>query len=107
MAYVFKNAQGNVVAASASKNLGKGWEFVEDNTKEYLEFIENALAQSVPFRKSDLQMARVLEDLVSILIERNVIQFTDFPQAAQKRLNDRQTMRKNSQLSRLVDEGLD
>lgn len=106
MAYVFKNAQGNVVAASAAENLGKGWEHVEDNAKEYLEFLENALAENAPFRESDIQLARVLEDLISMLIERNVIRFTDFPQAAQKRLNDRQSMRKKTQLSRLVDESL-
>ncbi len=106
MAYVFKNAQGSVVAASAAENLGEGWEYVEDNAKEYLEFLESSLAENAPFRESDIQLARVLEDLISMLIERNVIRFTDFPQAAQKRLNDRQSMRKKTQLSRLVDESL-
>jgi len=104
MAYIFKNAQGSVVAASATDNLGKGWEFVEDNAKGYLEFLECALAENIPFRESDIQLARVLEDLISMLIERNVIRFTDFHEAAQKRLNDRQSMRKKTQLSRLVDE---
>jgi hypothetical protein len=107
MAYVFKNAQGTVVAASASENLGEGWALVEDNAKEYLEFLENSLAKNAPFRESDIQLARVLEDLISMLIERNLIRFTDFPQAAQKRLNDRQSMRKKTQLSRLIDENLD
>ena len=106
MAYVFRSAQGSVVAASVTENLGKGWEFVEDNAKEYLAFLENALAENVPFRESDIQLARVLEDLISMLIERNVIRFTDFPEAAQKRLSDRQSMRKKTQLSRLVDESL-
>ncbi len=103
MAYVFKNAQGTVVAASTSENLGEGWIFVKDNSREYLEFLENSLAKNAPFRESDIQLARVLEDLITILIERNIIRFTDFPQAAQKRLNDRQSMRKQTQLSGLVD----
>jgi hypothetical protein len=107
MAYVFKNSQGNVVAASASENLGKGWIFIEDNAREYLEFLENSLAENAPFRESDIQLARVLEDLISMLIEKNIIRFTDFPQAAQKRLNDRQGMRKKTQLSKLIDENLD
>jgi hypothetical protein len=42
-----------------------------------------------------------------MLIDRNLIRFTDFPEAAQKRLNDRQSMRKKSQLSKLIDENLD
>ena len=107
MAYVYKNTQGNVVAASASENLGKGWLYVDDNNKDYLEFLENSLADNAPFRESDIQLARVLEDLISMLIEKNIIRFTDFPQAAQKRLNDRQSMRKKSQLSKLIDENLD
>jgi hypothetical protein len=106
MAYVYKNSEGNVVAASAA-NLGKGWVFMEDNAKEYLEFLENSLAEGAPFRESDIQLARVLEDLISMLIDRNIIRFTDFPEAAQKRLNDRQSMRKKTQLSRLIDESLD
>ena len=107
MAYIFKNAQGVVVAASAAESFGEDWTFVEDNSKEYLEFLENSLAKNAPFRESDIQLARVLEDLISMLIERNLIRFTDFPQAAQKRLNDRHNMRKNTQLSELVDESLD
>ncbi len=104
MAYVFKNAQGIIIAASASENLGEGWELIEDSAKEYLQFLENSLAEKAPFRESDIQLARVLEDLISILIERNLIQFTDFPSAAQKRLIDRQTMRKKTQLSSILDD---
>jgi hypothetical protein len=106
MTYVYKNSEGEVVAASAA-NLGKGWVFMEDNAKEYLEFLENSLGEAAPFRESDIQLARVLEDLISMLIDRNLIRFTDFPEAAQKRLNDRQSMRKKSQLSKLIDENLD
>jgi hypothetical protein len=106
MAYVYKNAQGEVVAASAA-NLGKGWVFMEDNAKEYLAFLENSLADGAPFRESDIQLARVLEDLISMLIDRNIIRFTDFPEAAQKRLNDRQSLRKKTQLSKLIDDNLD
>jgi hypothetical protein len=107
MAYIFKNKQGVVAAASTVESFGEGWAFVEDNSKEYLEFLENSLAKNAPFRESDIQLARVLDDLIAILIERNLIRFTDFPLAAQKRLNDRQNMRINTQLSKLLDESLD
>jgi hypothetical protein len=106
MAYVFKNTQGIIVAASAMDNFGEGWTFVEDNSKEYLEFLENSLAKITPFRESDIQLARVLEDLISLLIKRNIILFTDFPAAAQKRLNDREGMRRKTQLPGLVDENI-
>ncbi len=103
MAYILKNAEGNIVAASASRNFGEGWQIVDDSAKDYIAFLESSLAKSAPFRESDIQLARVLEDLITILIERNIIRFTDFPAAAQKRLNDRQSMRKQTSLSGLVD----
>ncbi|MDO9205191.1 MAG: hypothetical protein Q7T42_04990 [Methylotenera sp.] len=106
MAYVFKNAQGNIVGNS-SENLGDGWEFIEGNAKEYLDYLENSLAENAPFRESDIQLARVLEDLISILIDRGMLRFTDFPPAAQKRLNYRQSMRKKNRLSGIVDESRD
>ncbi|MBX9675698.1 MAG: hypothetical protein K2V71_03735 [Methylotenera sp.] len=104
MAYVFKNADGVVIAASESENFGDGWIFVEENNKEYLTFLEQTLAKNSSFRESDIQLARVLEDLINILIEGNIIRFTDFPVAAQKRLNERQSMRKKTQLSTLSDD---
>ncbi|MDX1914712.1 MAG: hypothetical protein SFU55_03940 [Methylophilus sp.] len=96
MAYVLKNEQGEIVAASAEENLGDGWQQIEPNDKAYLAFLEGQLNSHSAFRESDIQLARVLEDLINILIERNIIQFTDFPSAAQKRLNDRQSMRRKS-----------
>jgi len=104
MAYILKNAQGNIIAASATDKLGTDWQFIEENAREYLDYLENSLAKSSVFRESDIQLARVLEDLISMLIERNLIRFTDFPVAAQKRLIDRQTMRKKTQLSSILDD---
>lgn len=104
MAYVLKNVQGEVIAVSATENLGAGWALVEDNSKEYLDFLERSLAKSDPFRESDIHLARVLEDLITLLIERNMIRFTDLPAPAQKRLNDRQSLRKKTQLSSLLDD---
>ncbi|HAF01440.1 MAG TPA: hypothetical protein DCO68_03360 [Methylophilaceae bacterium] len=96
MAYVLKNEQGEIVAASTNESLGDGWQQIEPNDKAYLAFLEAQLNSHSAFRESDIQLARVLEDLINILIERNLVQFTDFPSAAQKRLNDRQSMRRNN-----------
>jgi len=54
---------------------------------------------------SDSGVARVTEDLIDILILRGVIQFTDFPPAAQaKLLSRRQTRATLSRRLRLLDE---
>ncbi len=101
MPYVMRDSQGNISAVSQVDLAG--WELVESNAKEYVDFLQAALAMQDPFRESDIHLARVLEDLISLLIDRSVIRFTDFPQAAQKRLLERQTMRKSNLSLELID----
>lgn len=107
MAYILRNAQGNIIAVSAEDNLDGDWQYIAEDSNEYLEYLENSLAKNSKFRESDIQLARVLEDLISMLIERNLIRFTDFPVAAQKRLIDRQSMRKKTQLSSILEDSPD
>ena len=45
--------------------------------------------------ESDTGLARVLEDLVDVLITRGTIQFTDLPEAAQAKLLERRQTRAN------------
>lgn len=40
-------------------------------------------------KDSDLELIRVLEDLVGVLVERGVIRYTDLPEAAQRKLQER------------------
>lgn len=106
MAYVLRNDQGSIIATSSTVQVDQHWQFVENKHPEYIAFIEAELKQHAAFRESDIQLARVLEDLIEVLIERNLIQFTDFPSAAQKRLNDRQSMRSKNRLSMIVEDEL-
>ncbi|HSH72613.1 MAG TPA: hypothetical protein VK974_06105 [Methylophilaceae bacterium] len=109
MAYVIRDADGNIKAASpnqldsASIN-SQQWEFIDGNSREYLGFLESSIAEQSPFRESDIQLARVLEDLISLLIDRDLIRFTDFPDPAQKRLIERQTLRMKSKQLNLIDD---
>jgi hypothetical protein len=40
-------------------------------------------------KNSDLEMVRVLEDLVDVLVSRGVIRYTDLPEAARNKLHAR------------------
>jgi len=52
---------------------------------------------------SDMEMARITEDLIDLLIGRNIINFTDFPNMAQAKLINRRALRSNmSALTNLV-----
>ena len=53
--------------------------------------------------RSDLDMARISEDLIDVLISKNIINFTDFPKPAQDKLMRRRQLRRNlSTLTSLV-----
>lgn len=55
---------------------------------------------------SDASVARITEDLIDILITRGVIQFTDFPPAAQAKLLQRRHTRETlSNRLKLLDDG--
>jgi hypothetical protein len=51
------------------------------------------IAHAELLSQSDTAIARVLEDLVDVLITRGVIQFTDLPEAAQAKLLTRRQTR--------------
>jgi hypothetical protein len=53
----------------------------------------NTNTHNTSLRHSDADMARVLEDLIELLISRGTIQFKDLPQAAQDKLLQRQQAR--------------
>lgn len=40
-------------------------------------------------KESDLELVRVLEDLVEVLVNRGVIRYTDLPEAARRKLHQR------------------
>lgn len=46
---------------------------------------------------SDAELLRVLEDLVNVLIDRNIVLLTDFPEAAQRKLMQRISVRRKLQ----------
>jgi len=45
------------------------------------------------FDRSDLEMIRVYEDLIDILMAKRIILLTDFPQAAQEKIVKRKKLR--------------
>ncbi|MDZ4098846.1 MAG: hypothetical protein U1E13_09105 [Methylophilaceae bacterium] len=104
MPYVLKDNDGNIKAVSLSDAvpLGSDWHSVD--IAEYLHCLESAMAKVEPFRESDIRLARVLEDLINVLINRDVIRFTDLPEAARRRLLERQALRSKTSLSNILDD---
>lgn len=103
MPYVLRGEDGKVQAVS--QNAIVGWQEVQVGDADYVDFLATAISKEDKFRESDIQLARVLEDLISLLIDRDFIRFTDFPEPAQKRLIEREGLRaRKSELNLLADE---
>lgn len=89
MPYVKRNAAGEVVGLLYYAEDGAGEE-ISLNDPEIQAFFARARQQ---LSHSDTETIRVIEDLVDVLIEKKLLLLTDLPQAAQKKLMERQRMR--------------
>jgi len=95
MPYVKRNTAGKIIAVFS--------ELIEDDLDEvaaddqdlhdFLVHDVGAAESDRALLRSDLELARVLEDLIEILIDKNVIAFTDLPTAAQSKLLRRHGLR--------------
>jgi hypothetical protein len=107
-----RNAAGRIVALthqsmSAQDALAAGWEAVHGADPGVEEFVREVSGQANPLSQTDAGLARVLEDLIDVLINRGLIQFTDLPAAAQAKLLERRQTRASlvNRLELLPDDG--
>ena len=120
MPYVARNPQGRIVGVS-DRPTRLAREMLPINHPDVQAFLRSAGPQGsgqqgAPgargvganearsrLSQSDIEMARITEDLIDLLIAKNIINFTDFPNEAQKKLISRRALRRNlSTLSNLV-----
>ncbi|WP_277052126.1 tryptophan synthase subunit beta [Zestomonas thermotolerans] len=64
-----------------------------EELSDWLKAREEVKARLDSLRSSDLELVRVLEDVVSVLVERGVIRYTDLPEAARVKLDQRAVAR--------------
>lgn len=102
MPYVRRDGNGQIIAIHAIQS-EQATERLQADDAELREFIaatgDSANLQNV-LLASDLELVRVLEDLIAVLIDKRIIMLTDLPQAAQRKLARRYELR-----SRLNDLG--
>ena len=95
MLYVERNEQGKVVALYNQPH-PNATEQKESIDQELLDFFEeNATSESwqTLLTISDLGFIRILEDMVDLLIRKNVIIFTELPEKAQQKILERKKIR--------------
>ncbi len=101
MPYVIRDGDGQIVAVHAIQS-EPAQERLQADDAELREFVaatgDSTNLQNVLIA-SDLELVRVLEDLIAVLIDKRIIMLTDLPEAAQRKLARRYELR--SQLNDL------
>ncbi|MCE3044015.1 MULTISPECIES: hypothetical protein [Legionella] len=93
MIYVKRNEKGEICALF-DKSM-PGLEAVDLENPEIVEFLNRCDGEhKFKLIQSDLQLIRVLEDLIELLISKNIISITDFPEPVIRKLLARQGIRK-------------
>jgi len=99
MPFVHKDAQGKILAVYTDPV--EGTQEVASDDADLVAFIHQnipGVAGGGEWMESDLALARVIEDLIEVLIDKKLIMFTDFPAGAQRKLLDRRGLRKEFDL---------
>ncbi len=96
MLFIERNQNGNIIAIHNDNPQGI-FEQTSLKDPDVLQFLkQTATGDELMTRalaQSDTDLVRVMEDLIQLLIDRNIINFTDLPEEAQAKIRNRQTMR--------------
>ncbi|HWA50134.1 MAG TPA: hypothetical protein VG742_17820 [Dongiaceae bacterium] len=101
MPFVTRDEMGRITALYREQT-PDAREYLPAGHPEVLDFAgQGGSAERPDMRQSDLEMIRVYEDLIDILISKRIVVLTDFPTAAQEKLVRRKRLR--SSLSSLTE----
>jgi hypothetical protein len=100
MPFVGRDDQGRIIAVHREASQGASEEVSADHP-ELARFLAARRPPPGPavsdLAASDLEIVRLIEDLVDVLIDKNLIAFTDLPVGAQKKLLRRKRLREELQ----------
>lgn len=94
MVYIKRDTDGHICAVYSQETKGVT-EQIDIDHPEFVDFLMRCDSDlHLKFLQSDLQLIRVLEDVINILMDKNIITITDFPQPVIDKLLARQAFRK-------------
>ncbi|WP_271411164.1 tryptophan synthase subunit beta [Pseudomonas sp. Q1-7] len=107
MLYIQRDAEGRLVRVETTAFDGmSGTLPAEDQELRAWYAGQAAQVSLVQLQQSDLDMIRVLDDLITVLMDKGVIRITDLPPAAQSKLLSRSQAREAlGGISHLIDDG--
>jgi len=95
MLYVERDAAGNIISLHNKPEPGAGERksLMDEELLEFLNKNVDADPRLQLLSLSDLGIIRILEDLIDLLIRKNIILFTELPEQAQAKIRDRKRLR--------------
>lgn len=93
MPYIRTDTAGNVISLHREATAESSERVAAGDPRVAAFLGREVIGPDGEFLSLDLDLIRVLEDLVDVLIERNVITFTDLPAAAQEKIFRRRNKR--------------
>jgi hypothetical protein len=102
MPYVIRDASGKISGIFEHAEVGVGEEVPAEDPELKRYLVDHGLSTPDAARQvlagSDLKMIRLVDDLIDLMIEKDVIKFTDLPPAAGEKYLQRQVARKRLQI---------
>jgi len=104
--FVKRDRNGAIVAISRIEQPGY-IEKLEDNHLEIADFLSAESCSSDLLKQSDADLIRVIEDLIDLLTDKGVFQYTELPAKVQEKLNTRRKLRQEANDLNLLEEDSD
>lgn len=95
MPYVTRDAQGDIISLNKVA-ISSEQEHLDTQDTEVRTFLSMDDAQDDPrlaLNQSDKDIVRITEDLIHLLVQKNIILFTELPTAVQKKILAREALR--------------
>lgn len=102
MAFVQRGGGGEITAVSREPQAG--FEELADDHPELQKFLLE-VGQISDLARTDLEFVRVLEDLLDLLMAKNILLFTELPEQAQAKILERQALRRGDDALDILDDG--
>jgi hypothetical protein len=95
MLYVERAEDGKIIAlhSSPKPNADEKKSIMDEEILDFLHTTVSADSRKLLLTLSDMGIIRLLEDLIELLIQKNIILFTELPEQAQGKITERKRLR--------------
>ncbi|MFO7667185.1 MAG: hypothetical protein R6V76_11230 [Desulfobacterales bacterium] len=95
MLYVERARDGKIIAlfSNPRPEAGEQKSVMDEEILDFLHKTVSADSRKMLLALSDMGIIRLLEDLIDLLIQKNVIIFTELPEQARERITERKRLR--------------